>query len=213
MRVRGRLLFLGSAATSLALIALVVLVGPSIASGEPSIVSGGPSIAGEPQATTPPTDSFLRFANFQTSRVLVTASCAGAGCIAITPLFTPASLSLQCPQTAGHTCTYYLNVVAQVVTASHLDNNVFVFLIDGAAPSPGPTDRGGAVTVAIPNCGTAPACDAGTRSFAVAGTVTNTFNNQPHTVKVSIGCKDVTGSDGCRMQTGFANLEIITNTP
>jgi hypothetical protein len=113
----------------------------------------------------------------------------------------------------GGTCTYYLHLEAQVQSITTLDDALLKFLVDGAAPTPGPTDTSGFVRVGRPDCGTSKTCGLGARSFAVTGTVTNRTANQAHTVEADIACKDVVGSDGCSIQAGFANVEINTFKP
>jgi hypothetical protein len=159
------------------------------------------------------TGRMLQSAAFQTNNVATTTSRAPAGCMAVTPLFPPAPQSLVCPAAAGRTCTYYVHLETHVLSISTLDDALFRFLIDGAAPSPGATNASGFVRAARLDCGTAKTCGAGARSGAVTGTVTNNTANSAHTVEVDIACKDVIGSDGCSLQGGFANVEINTHKP
>jgi hypothetical protein len=93
------------------------------------------------------------------------------------------------------------------VTAN--DSGVFQFLIDGIAPSPGPTDVYGFFTwdTADPNSTVMQA-----RSYAVVAQVTNARDSQTDGVEAQFGCIDRTG-DGRSATMGLASMSIALYTP
>ena len=134
----------------------------------------------------------------------VNAVCGTNGCTATSPIFAP---SVVCPGAVGTSCTYQIHLDGQVaVTFS--DIGLFQVLVDGAAPSPGPTESGGFVQFAFnPN-----AANGEARSLGVTATVKNTTANQAHAISVAIGCSDQTG-DGCVGGSQLANLQIAVYHP
>lgn len=80
------------------------------------------------------------------------------------------------------------------------------FLVDGAAPSPGPTDPSGFLTWSL----YAEGFDE--HSFAATATVTNTSLNQAHTVEADLGCEDILNG-GCSEYIDLANLSIEAYKP
>jgi len=110
-----------------------------------------------------------------------------------------------CPALAGKSCTFYVHVE----TASTVSISVgqFRFLVDGAAPTPGPTDSSGFVTF---SAGVNDETEA--FSHAVLGKVTNSVDNQSHTVEVDLGCTSG-GIILCQVGAGSATLRIDVFQP
>jgi len=138
----------------------------------------------------------------------VTVACSSSLCENLGVFVTPSVLNVICPQPAGATCTFYVHLETQAsVTAN--DTGVFQFLVDGVAPSPGPTDVRSffAWDTADPNSTVTQA-----RSYAVVAHVTNSKDNQSHGVEAEFGCLDLTG-DGCSATMGLANMSIALYTP
>jgi hypothetical protein len=144
----------------------------------------------------------------RTNSMPMTVSCTPALCENLGVFFFPSVATIKCPAAAGGTCTYYVHLETQA-SVSALDSGVFQFLVDGAAPSPGPTDIFGFFTwdAADPNSAIMKA-----RSYAVVAQASNSFSNQGHTIEVQFGCIDATG-DGCSASIGFASLSIGLYTP
>ena len=145
---------------------------------------------------------------FRTNVGPVTVACSSSFCENLGVFVTPSVLNVICPQPAGATCTLYVHLETQAsVTAN--DTGIFQFLVDGVAPTPGPTDVRGffAWDTADPNSTVTQA-----RSYAVVAHVTNSKNNQSHGVEAEFGCLDLTG-DGCSATMGLANMSIALYTP
>ena len=94
-------------------------------------------------ATTTLNGRNLKTANFQTQNDQIAAGCVGVVCTS-PPIFDPA-LDLVCPVAAGKTCTYYIHLESQVQVSAQ-DAGLFRLLVDGAAPTPGPTATDGSFT-------------------------------------------------------------------
>ena len=74
---------------------------------------------------------------------------------------------------------------------------------------PGPTDSDGYFSWNIfdPN-----SANDNARSYAVSAKVTNTSDNQLHSIEMDIGCEDETG-DGCTGIMDYANMSTSVFTP
>ncbi len=149
----------------------------------------------------------LQKTTFMISTSSIPAVCSTSGCVASTPVF---SKSVQCPRPAGQTCTFYLHLES-TVNGTALDNELFKFLVNGVAPTPGPTDSNGFTRwdLGDPDSG---AIQGEARSFAVVAKVRNSSANQSHAVEVDIACEDQTG-DGCSATMAFASLSMAVYTP
>jgi hypothetical protein len=144
---------------------------------------------------------------FQTSTSNVSTICNTSGCLTSTAVF---SKSVQCPKPSGQTCTFYIHLES-TVNVTTADNGLFKFLVDGAAPTPGPTDSNG-FTRWVLNDPDSGSIEGEARSFAVVAKVKNSSANQSHAVEVDIACEDETG-DGCTATMAFASLNIAVYTP
>lgn len=137
----------------------------------------------------------------------VQAECGTDECQATAPVFTPA---IACPGEIGKTCTFYIQVSAQV-SETPGDFGEYRFLIDGAVPIPFQTDFNGYFNWEQQN----PNAGLGiweARSYAVVAKVKNNAVNQKHSIEVDIACLDVTG-DGCQGAFGFGNLRVDVLAP
>jgi hypothetical protein len=151
---------------------------------------------------------------FDASSPGAAASCSSAGCSAFASIY---SETVTCPRSAGATCTFQVTIHSQVNAGSNDstlgEEGVYQFLVDGAAPTPGPVGNacscfawsGSSRQFSLP---------IRAASYAVTATVTNTTNNQAHPIAVNIGCNEVHGNaSGCFANSGFANLSITTYVP
>ena len=145
---------------------------------------------------------------FRTDVGPVTMACSSGLCEILGVFVTPSVLFIACPQPAGATCTYYVHLETQASVSAN-DTGIFEFLVDGGAPSPGPTDVRGffAWDTADPNSTVMQA-----RSYAIVAHVTNSKDNQSHSVEAEFGCLDLTG-DGCSATMGLANMSIALYMP
>jgi hypothetical protein len=137
----------------------------------------------------------------------VEAQCTTGGCQATAPVYTP---TITCPGPVSQTCTYYVQVAAQVSVTPN-DFGEYRFLIDGTPPVHYQTDLSGYFNWVQqdPNSGLG-VWEA--RSYAAVATVTNRTANQAHRVEVDIACYDVTG-DGCIGAFGFGDLRVDVFRP
>jgi hypothetical protein len=146
--------------------------------------------------------------SFRTNAGPVIVSCIASLCENLGVFVTPSLVHIICPQPAGATCTYYVHLETQASVSAN-DSGVFQFLVDGIAPTPGPTDFRGFFEwdTADPNSTVMHA-----RSYAVVAQVTNLQANQPHSIEVEFGCVDLTG-DGCSSTMGLASMSIALYKP
>ena len=108
-------------------------------------------------------------------------------------------------------CTFQVTIESQNQVGSNDlpanpgEEGLYLFLVDGLAPSPGPTDGSGFYAWSIFQGASA---ITGT-SYAVTAKVANTSANQVHSIVVGIGCNEILGdSTGCFGAAGFSNLQI-----
>jgi hypothetical protein len=134
-------------------------------------------------------------------------NCTTAGCTLALGLTPGGPVSIVCPALAGQTCTYYVHLETQTQITAH-DNGIFRFLIDGVAPTPGPTDTSGVVTWISSD----PNSTLEIRSYAVIGRVTNTVSSEKHAIEIDSGCRDEDG-DGCGATAGLSSIRIDVFRP
>jgi len=155
---------------------------------------------------------------FDTSSEAVGTSCDSEACSAFTPIFIE---QVVCPVQEGQSCTFQITIESENYVGSNEstplygESGQYQFLVDGAAPSPGPV---GVIDLICPNCyewmyskqwnevfiGT---------SYAVTATVTNTTWQQKHSVEVDIGCREEQDdATGCHAATWLANLQVAVYT-
>jgi len=155
---------------------------------------------------------------FDTNTTVILTSCDTELCSAFTPIFTE---QVVCPVEEGGSCTFQITIESENFVGSNEnpplygESGQYAFLVDGAAPSPGPV---GAIDTICPNCyewmysNTWDDVYVGT-SYAVTATVTNTKNRQKHTVEVDIGCREEKfDATGCYAGTWLANLQVAVYT-
>jgi hypothetical protein len=140
---------------------------------------------------------------FRTNVGPVTVTCSSSSCENLGVFLTPSLLNIICAQPAGATCTFYVHLETQAAVTAN-DSGIFQFLVDGAAPRPGPTDIHGFFVwdTADPNSTVMQA-----RSYAVVAHVTNSKDNQAHGIEAEFGCIDLNG-DGCSATMGPASMSI-----
>jgi hypothetical protein len=192
-----------------------VAISPDFASAQSAFRERGtPTRQASGQVPASLTKHVLKATYLDTFSSVASASCSSAGCSAYAPIF---SESIACPKPAGGQCTYQVTIQSQNNAGSN-DNSVgeegvYQFFVDGVAPNPGPvgsscscyTWSGASRNFSFSIRGT---------SYAVTSTVTNTTNNESHSIAVNIGCSEIQGNtSGCFANTGFANLGVATYTP
>ncbi len=157
------------------------------------------------------TNKTLQSASFQTQDDLVFAFCVVNACTS-PRIFDPA-LDVVCPAATGKTCTYYIHLESQVQVTPQ-DAGLFRFLVDGAAPGPGPTDPNGFFKWLENDPDSNLVDHFEVKSYTVVAKVTNSSQNQSHSIEVQIGCADTsTDGGGCGARSGFSSLEVKVFTP
>jgi hypothetical protein len=145
-----------------------------------------------------------------------TAKCRELGCSARTSMFAPVSVT--CPAAIGQTCTFhvFLDTKASAIENGGLGlsgTGFYRFLVDGAAPTIGPTDQNGDylierdVTIWTPAMLSRESYPAS----VVAG-VTNATSNS-HTIAVSVGCRDNNRLGGCEATAHWTTMRVDVFEP
>jgi hypothetical protein len=129
-----------------------------------------------------------------------------------TPLFSPKAIDVTCMVAVRDPCILYIQVEARVAVLQAGNAGTFRFLVDGKAPTPGPTDGTGVVGWADsipPLISQGPFKEA--RSFAVVAKVTG----GKHSVEVDMGCVRKTNviPKQCSAFSGFATLKVAAYAP
>jgi len=130
-----------------------------------------------------------------------TATCTGSICKARHAMFRP--VTVQCPAASGGTCTFHISLNAQVETDESNPIVAFQYLVDNAAPSPGPTDADGNYQLLANRVTSAGSPPFQSFSAAVDATVTGSGD---HTIGVYIACMG-TGS-GCKAIAHWSELKV-----
>lgn len=136
------------------------------------------------------------------------ASCTGSSCRAKKQMFAP--ITITCSAVIGQTCTFHITLDA-TAAISFLDEGFYQFLVDGAAPAPGPTDAQGFYRFVKFQQTNSIGPNKLSYAASVVATVTNT-TSQNHTIAVSIACKDVDG-DGCTASTDQSTMRVDVFQP
>jgi hypothetical protein len=124
-------------------------------------------------------------------------------CTVVKALFPVANIV--CPAAATQSCTFYVHV--ETASTTIVLGGLFKFLVDGAAPTPGPTDSSGFVTFSY-----GPDEETNAFSYAVVGKVTNSVDSQSHKIEVDLGCT-TDSLDPCQAGAGAATLRIDVFQP
>jgi hypothetical protein len=177
------------------------------------IVAGLALVAGlaAPAATaqTVISNETLMTTTFVVNKQVATARCGQSGCRSRAPIF--AAIPVTCPAAIGQTCTFHISLDAKI----SLDNGwptFYQFLVDGAAPTIGPTAADGtyifqdnATTLkGLPLRQSFPA--------SVVATVTNSSSND-HTITVYLGCIDSFRIGGCETTAHSRSMRVDVFEP
>ncbi|HXM21665.1 MAG TPA: hypothetical protein VN948_10420 [Terriglobales bacterium] len=148
------------------------------------------------------------------------AKCSKAGCSAKSPMLT--SIPVTCPAAIGATCTFHISLNTKVTVhlpcggldclGSSGSVNSYQFLIDGAAPLPGPTGDHGdyifgkyvASDTLFPSRQSYPA--------SVVATVTNS-SSRNHVVDVNLQCVDAQKYYGCGVVAHWSSMRVDVFEP
>lgn len=137
-----------------------------------------------------------------------TTKCTQKFCRATRPMF--AAVGVRCATDIGKTCTLHISLDAKDEISS-LDDGFYQFLVDGAAPVPGPTLTGGFYRFVRFQQTSSIGPTRQSYPGSVVATVTN-VNDQNHTIAVNIACKDEDG-DGCTASAYHSTMRIDVFQP
>jgi len=160
---------------------------------------------------------------FVVNKTSATAMCGKAGCRAETPMFS--SFPVTCPAAIGQTCTFHISIDAKLTVSfkcgfgcegNWAPIGFYQFLIDGSAPTVGPTDEQGNYIFesnVYTNWinGPWPLARQG-YSGSVLGSVTNS-NSQSHVIQISIGCIDKNNEGGCSLTAHWSTTRVDVFEP
>jgi hypothetical protein len=139
----------------------------------------------------------------------VTALCGTDPCYTKTPMF--AAIPVTCPAATGQTCTFHISLNAKV-SIFFGNRSFYQFLVDGAAPTIGPTDEHGDYTFAL-NITTEQGLPLRQSYPAdVVATVTNSSSNS-HRIMVSVGCVDNNTQGGCEATAHWSSMRVDVFEP
>jgi len=152
---------------------------------------------------------------FVVNRKDAKAICTTPGCRAKTAMFAP--LSVTCPAATGQTCTFHIFLDAKATVSGFCNLcpaggiDYFQFLVDGAAPTIGPTDAQGFYRFAENIIGVVSNEIRQSFPASVVGSVTNSSSNN-HTVTLSVACK-ATNNAGCETTAHASTLRVDVFEP
>ena len=134
-----------------------------------------------------------------------TAECRKTGCSATRSMFAP--ISVICPAAAEQTCTFHISVDAKVFLFSGAEG-FYQFLVDGLAPTIGPTSEEGRYLF-VDAC-----CLPPRQGYpaAVVTTVTNSSSNS-HTIALNVGCADTDDTGGCAATAHSSTMRVDVFEP
>jgi hypothetical protein len=162
---------------------------------------------------------------FVVNKQSATAKCGNKGCRAKRVMFTP--ISVTCPASTGQTCTFHISLDAKTSISFKCGQNgcfgqgpigFYQFLVDGIAPSIGPTEGDG--DYLFENNVFTHSNDSGNafenrQSFpaSVLATVTNTSSNS-HMIAVSVGYSDRNNNLlGCSATSYWSTMRVDVFEP
>ena len=151
---------------------------------------------------------------------LVTVTCSIPGCSAEAPIMS--AVPVTCPAAEGGTCTFHMSFVANVGSdipgcsrscqGTSGASNRYQFLVDSAAPLPGPTNPHGWYLFGRNVFSDVPFNSQISYPASVVARVTNS-GSQKHLVQVNLGCVDLLKFGGCRAVARESTLRVDVFEP
>jgi hypothetical protein len=160
----------------------------------------------------------LKTTTFVVNKVSSTAKCLKRECVEISPMFAP--IPVTCPAAMGHTCTFHISLDAKVSVSGcpkcepgFAGTGFFQFLVDGAAPTIGPTDENGNYLFQK-NVATflRPYVSRQSKPASVLGGVTNSTSSN-HTITVNLGCRDSANTGICVAVAHWSTMRVDVFEP
>lgn len=170
------------------------------------------------KAQTILSNEVLVTSTFAVNKTEAKAECHGYDCTNTVPMLT---IPVNCPAKSGQTCTFHIAVDAKVLTtfpcnrgcAKPGPQTFYQFLVDGAVPSPGPTDGQGNYIFgnAVYTYG------AGSHPFqtrlSYPASVVSTVPSGNHTIVINLGCADRSILGGCKAIAYWSTTRIDVFEP
>jgi hypothetical protein len=154
-----------------------------------------------------------------------TAKCGKPGCHAKTTVLT--AIPVTCPVPTGQTCTFHIFMDTKTSITSHCGTEgclgpgpagSYQFLVDGTAPTIGPTDENGYYlfaknVVSTSNDGSfyRYASRQGYPASVLAGVTNSSSNN--HTIDVNLACADANHEGGCEVTARWSTTRVDVFEP
>jgi len=157
---------------------------------------------------------------FVVNKKPTTVSCSQPGCSAKAPILT--SIPVTCPAAKGGTCTFHISFDAKITVdlpcgghdcGGQSDSaDSYQFLVDGAAPTPGPTTGEGEYFFA--RYVASSTLDPSRQSYpaSVIATVTNS-GSRHHSIDVSLRCVETLKYYGCGAVALWSTLRVDVFQP
>ena len=148
------------------------------------------------------------------------AKCSTVGCTAKAPVFK--SIPVTCPAGIGQTCTFHIFFNVKVVIYQSCTGNgclgpsgstdYFQFLVDGAAPTPGPTNEQGGFSFAkdVETETTNPS--EASYDISLVAAVTN-VSSQDHDIAVNLECVDSLDLGDCSVSSQASTMRVDVFEP
>jgi hypothetical protein len=173
-------------------------------------------------AQTVISNEILKTTTFVVNKKPATAQCGTSGCRAKTPMF--ATTLVTCPAAAGKTCTLHISLDAKVSIAFPCGagceewgpTGFYRFLVDGMAPTIGPTDKLGSYLIGknIVTWSTGSPFEARqSYTASVLANVKNGSANKSHAIAVSVGCEDSVPEGGCAATAYWSTMRVDVFEP
>lgn len=150
----------------------------------------------------------------------ITVTCGIPGCNAEAPILS--SIPVTCPAATGGTCTFHMSFDANVgvgipdcgngCSGTSGASNSYQFLVDSAAPVPGPTTTEGWYVFGRNVSTDDPYNSRISYPASVVATVTNS-GSRKHLIQVNLGCVDDLKFAGCRAVARMSTLRVDVFEP
>ncbi|HXM21954.1 MAG TPA: hypothetical protein VN948_11905 [Terriglobales bacterium] len=155
---------------------------------------------------------------FVVNKTAATAKCRTIGCSAKTSMFAP--IPVTCPAPPGQTCTFHISLDTKTSIkfpgggGGAGPTGSYQFLVDGVAPTIGPTDKNGEYLFEKNAFTSGDVPHAARQSYpaSVLATVRNS-NSNSHTIVVNVGCKDFIKQGGCAVTAHWSTMRVDVFEP
>jgi len=170
------------------------------------------------QAQTVISNETLVSTTFVVSKDIVTAKCFRAYCHAKANILS--GIQVACPAAIGQTCTFQISLDTKASVGLPCPNgcsgaaptSFFQFLVDGAAPTIGPTNEDGNYIFATNVRTQVPGSSRQSYPATVLAGVTNSTSNN-HTIAFGLGCRDDLDYGGCQTTSYWSTMRVDVFEP